>query len=186
MYNILYIFVFLILFSVSFLMYFSRDPNRQVVVNENFIYSPADGTVMEVTEENNCKIIKIFMSVLNVHVQRSPVSGKVLAVEHKPGKFLNAADKRASFENEQNVITIIPGNKRFTGPMLVKQIAGILARRIVCFKKPGDIVAQGERIGRIKLGSQVDIHIPAVKGLKINVQPGNKVKTGITVVAELN
>jgi phosphatidylserine decarboxylase len=183
---IFYIFLFLTLLSVFFLLYFSRDPDRNVIINDKVILSPADGKIIEITDENGYKVIKIFMSVLNVHVQRSPVKGTIQSVEHKPGKFLHAADKRASFENEQNVIVIQPDNVKLGKQIIVKQIAGLLARRTISFVKQGQQLNQGQRIGKIKLGSQVDLYYPNQPNVSLHIIPGENVKAGVTVLASLN
>ena len=117
------------------------------------------------------------MSVANVHLQRSPISGTVKSVEHKPGKFLKAHLPEAYIENEQNVITIENEN----GTYIVKQIAGILARRCVAWVKPGDVVNQGDKIGVIKFSSQVDLIMPA--GYDVRVKVGDKVTSGLSIFA---
>jgi phosphatidylserine decarboxylase len=124
-------------------------------------------------------VVKIFMSVFNVHVQRSPVSGRVESVEYKPGKFLHAMNLRADKENEQKLTAI-----RDKGACIkVKQIAGIIARRIVSWVKEGDVIKQGQRIGMIKFGSQVDLIMP--EELEIVVRKGDKVKAGVSVIGRL-
>lgn len=168
------IFVALALFCA----YFFRNPERSAPQDDRLVISPCDGTVMEVTEENGVKVIRTFLSVLNVHIQRSPCSGTVKSVQHCPGKFLPAMDARACTENEQ-IVTVIDSPK---GEIVVKQIAGILARRCVSWMKPGDTVAMGQRIGLIKFGSQVDVDLP--KNADIKVKAGDKVAAGITIYAE--
>lgn len=168
--------VLLILLGL-FCAYFFRDPSRKLVTGKDFIVSPADGTVLEVGEENGKKFIRIFLSVFNVHLQRAPVEGIVKKVEYRPGKFLPAMVEKAHIDNEQNVITI----ETKSGEIVVKQIAGLIARRVVSWVKPEQNINQGDKIGFIKFGSQVDIIIPAT--CKINVEKDQKVTAGITVLA---
>jgi phosphatidylserine decarboxylase len=163
-----------------FCFYFFRDPKVEITQGENLILSPCNGTVLEVTENETEKVVRVFLSVLDVHLQRSPIAGKVLSVEYKPGKFLKAMDPEAHIVNEQNVITIENENGRY----LVKQIAGILARRCVFWVKPGDILKLGDKIGVIKFGSQVDLHMP--KNVEVKVKKSNKVVSGVTIFAIIN
>jgi phosphatidylserine decarboxylase len=158
-----------------FCLYFFRDPRIGITQGNNLILSPCNGTVLDVDEKE--KVIRVFLSVFDVHLQRSPVSGKVLKVEHKPGSFLRAMNPRAHVLNEQNVITI----ENESGRYIVKQIAGILARRCVSWVSPGDFLKTGDKIGLIKFGSQVDLHLP--KNLDIKVKQGDKVVSGVTVFA---
>ncbi|MFA7073766.1 MAG: phosphatidylserine decarboxylase [Endomicrobiaceae bacterium] len=171
----------LIFFLLSaFCMFFFRDPNVKITEGEGLILSPCSGTVMEVKENDNGQsVIRVFLSVFDVHLQRSPVSGTVKSVEYKPGKFLKANEAEAHIVNEQNWITI----ENEKGIYLVKQIAGILARRCVSWVKPGDIVKTGDKIGLIKFSSQVDLHMPA--GYDIKVKVGDKVVLGVTVFATI-
>ena len=165
------------LLSIGCLLFF-RDPNLTINADKNFILSPCNGTVMNVIEnENGQTEVRVFMSVANVHLQRSPISGTVKSVEHKPGKFLKAHLPEAYIENEQNVITIENEN----GTYIVKQIAGILARRCVAWVKPGDVVNQGDKIGVIKFSSQVDLIMPA--GYDVRVKVGDKVTSGLSIFA---
>ncbi|WP_372519111.1 phosphatidylserine decarboxylase [Candidatus Ruminimicrobiellum ovillum] len=165
------------LLSIGCLLFF-RDPDLTVNTDEKFILSPCNGTVMNVLEnENGQTEVRVFMSVANVHLQRSPISGTVKSVEHKPGKFLKAHLPEAYIENEQNVITIENEN----GTYIVKQIAGILARRCVAWVKPGDVVKQGDKIGVIKFSSQVDLIMPA--GYDVRVKVGDKVTSGLSIFA---
>jgi len=168
-----------VFFIVSlFVLYFYRDPERIIVTDDNRVLSPADGRIFEIQKDSDRQIIKIFMSPLNIHIQRAPVLGTVASINYKKGKFLPAYDQKAEIENEQNIIKLStePGN------IEIKQIAGILARRIVCWVNNGDKVIQGQRIGMIRLGSQVDLSLPEYLNLK--VKTGDKVKAGITVIAE--
>jgi phosphatidylserine decarboxylase len=166
----------LIIFSL-FCAFFFRDPKITVTQGEGIILSPCNGTVMEVTEEGDEKIIRVFLSIFSVHLQRSPVSGTVVDVKHKDGKFLAAWDPRAHIENEQNIFTI----QSETGMFTVRQIAGLVARRCVSWVKPGDTLKAGDKIGMIKFSSQVDLHIP--KNAAVTVKEGDKTRAGITIMA---
>jgi phosphatidylserine decarboxylase len=160
-----------------FCVFFFRDPKIQITKGEGIILSPCNGTVMEVTEEGDEKIIRIFLSIFSVHLQRSPIDGTVVDVQHQDGKFLAAWDPRAHVENEQNIFTIQGGDGVYT----VRQIAGLVARRCVSWVKKGDVLKAGDKIGMIKFSSQVDIHLP--KKAVVAVKPGEKTRAGITVVA---
>jgi phosphatidylserine decarboxylase len=173
-------------FITLFLVYFFRDPNRQTEENDNLIYSPADGEVIEIKEVSEDKfikaqamVIKIFMTPLDVHVQRAPIKGRIGYLEYKKGKFMPANLDKASEENEQNLIGLENNRVR----VLVKQIAGLLARRIVWWVNMQQGISQGERIGMIKLGSQVDIYVPMNIAIKVKVK--EKVKAGLTVLGEI-
>jgi phosphatidylserine decarboxylase len=170
--------IIFILFSL-FCLYFFRDPEINITKGENLIISPCNGTVLEVGENENEKIIRVFLSVLDVHLQRSPIHGIVQSVEHKKGKFLKAMDPQAHIVNEQNIITI----KNEKGIFTVKQIAGILARRCVSWVKSGDVLKTGDKIGVIKFSSQVDLHFP--KNIEVKVKKGDKVISGVTVFGEV-
>jgi phosphatidylserine decarboxylase len=163
-----------------FCLYFFRDPKIEITRGDNLILSPCNGTVLEVSENETEKVIRVFLSVFDVHLQRSPVPGKVKSVEYKPGIFLKAMDSQAHIVNEQNVIII----ENESGKYLVKQIAGILARRCVSWVKPGDVLKPGDKIGVIEFSSQVDLHIP--KNTDIKVSCGDKVVSGVTIFAVLN
>jgi phosphatidylserine decarboxylase len=174
------------LFAVWLLVFF-RDPIRTGPRGDGAIISPADGTIVGVTEVPEPSYLKapalrvsIFMSVVNVHVNRYPVSGTVEYTHYNPGKFLHAAKEKASLDNEQSSV----GLRGARGPLLVRQIAGSIARRIVTDAKPGDRVAQAERLGMIRFGSRVDVFIPAAARPKIAVKSGEHVFAGATVLAE--
>jgi len=164
-----------------FCMFFFRDPKIEITQGSGIILSPCNGTVMEVTEEGEEKIVRVFLSVFSVHLQRSPISGTVVDVTHKDGKFLAAWDPRAHSENEQNIFTIQSENTETPGRYVVRQIAGLVARRCVSWVKTGDMLKAGDKIGMIKFSSQVDLHIP--KPAVIKVKPGDKTKAGITIMA---
>jgi phosphatidylserine decarboxylase len=166
--------------------YFFRDPERTGERGERLAIAPADGKVVHITEVDEPSFIKgralrvsIFMNVFNVHVNRYPVSGTVRYVHYNPGKFLNAAVEKASLENEQSSVGIEAGENR----ILVRQIAGLIARRIVTYSKEGAKVEQGERMGIIRFGSRVDVFLPA--GARVRAKVGDITFAGVTVIAEL-
>ncbi len=166
--------------------YFFRDPRRVGERGERLVISPADGKVVMITEVDEPTFMKsravrvsIFMNVFNVHVNRYPVSGIVRLVEHKPGKFLNAAAENSSIENEQASVGIESGSNN----ILVRQIAGLIARRIITDSKEGEHVRQGDRMGLIRFGSRVDVFMPT--SAKLRVKVGDAMFAGVTVVAEL-
>lgn len=167
------------IFSI-FCVYFFRDSKTQAVEDPNYILSPANGRVMDIAKINGEGFgqgwaIRIFLSVFDVHVQRSPVTGKVGDVHYKQGVFLDARDPRAPFTNEQNSVTITADK----GKVMVKQIAGLLARRILCWVKHGDEIKMGEHIGLIRFGSQVDLYIP--ENCKILVREGDRVEAALPI-----
>src|SRR5580704_11275344 len=169
--------VFLALFIFSFF----RDPERVIPSEPGAVVSPGDGRVVVVTEEENAgrpgRRVSIFLAVWNVHVNRSPATGTITKLEYRPGKFLAAMRERASVENEQNVFTLSTD----AGELVFKQIAGWIARRVVSWKKQGDKVARGERIGLVRFGSRVDVWVP--KEAEILVRLGENVKGGASVLA---
>ncbi|MBI5555378.1 MAG: phosphatidylserine decarboxylase family protein [Elusimicrobia bacterium] len=176
----------IIIFITLFLVYFFRDPSRKTKENDKIIYSPADGEVIEIKETSEDKflkaparIVKIFMTPLDVHVQRSPIKGRIGYLEYRKGKFMPANLEKASEENEQNLIGIENAKVK----ILIKQIAGLIARRIVWWVHTQQGVSQGERIGMIKLGSQVDIYVPL--DVEVRVKVKDKVKAGLTVLGEI-
>jgi phosphatidylserine decarboxylase len=170
-----------LLFLAAFVVYFFRDPQRVIPGDSAAIVSPGDGRVMEVVEETldgrAGRRISIFLAIWNVHVSRSPFAGRIERIEYRPGKFYAAMRSRASSENEQNVIRL--STER--GEVVFKQIAGWVARRVVCWKKPGDQLATGERIGLIRFGSRMDIWLP--EGAEIVVKPGEHVAGGSSILA---
>jgi phosphatidylserine decarboxylase len=167
--------------------YFFRDPERTGERGERLVIAPADGKVVAITEVDEPAFmhekairISIFMNVFNVHVNRYPVSGVVRYVQYNPGKFLNAAKDKASLENEQSSVGIESGSNR----VLVRQIAGLIARRIVTYSKDGQRVTQGDRMGIIRFGSRVDVFLPTTAHARVKV--GEPTFAGVTVVAELS
>jgi phosphatidylserine decarboxylase len=172
--------VFPLMLAVFFLWFF-RDPERQIPAAEGAIVSPGDGKVTEVSSvpqngEPSTRI-SIFLNVFNVHVNRSPIAGVITDVNYKRGKFGNAMGAISAEENEQNVVTV----RGDTGTVVFKQIAGLIARRIVFNKKVGDHLARGERVGLIKFGSRVDVIFLA--GAEIKVKVGDHVAGGSSVLA---
>jgi phosphatidylserine decarboxylase len=169
------------LLLAGFFLWFFRDPERTIPSEPGVIVSPADG---KVTHIGACKVgneerkrVSIFLNVFDVHVNRSPVAGTIESVEYKPGKFVNAMDPACAEENEQNTVTV-EGEGR---TIIFKQIAGILARRIVFSKRVGDAVKRGERVGLIKFGSRTDVLLPL--GAELTVAVGDHVKGGASIVA---
>jgi phosphatidylserine decarboxylase len=165
-----------------FLLSFFRDPERSFAGGEESILSPADGTVLSIaaapeSPPGAARRISIFMSVFNCHVNRAPVSGALADYVYLPGRKLAAFDEKSSTQNEQNRITL----QAPRSPVIFKQIAGLLARRIVFYPRPGDRLARGQRIGIILFGSRVDLFAP--DGAELLVKPGDRVKAGQTELA---
>jgi phosphatidylserine decarboxylase len=165
----------------AFVLFFFRDPERTHPSDPDVIISPADGRVMEIVEEalgaNPGRRVSIFLSIFDVHVNRSPVAGRIAAIEYRKGRFYAAMRGRASEENEQNVFHVSAER----GEIVFKQIAGWVARRILCWKAVGDTVTRGERVGMIRFGSRVDIWLP--ERVDILVRPGQHVAGGSSILA---
>jgi phosphatidylserine decarboxylase len=166
--------------------YFFRDPDRDGPRGDLLVIAPADGRVVHITEVEEPAFLRgtalrvsIFMNVFNVHVNRYPVNGTVDYVHYNPGRFLNAANEKASLENEQMSV----GLTHAGGRVLMRQIAGLIARRIVTYSRPGDSARQGERMGIIRFGSRVDVFLPPTAVVKVRV--GDQSRAGSTVLAEL-
>jgi phosphatidylserine decarboxylase len=172
----LYFTAFLVMVLAAFVAFFFRNPKREIPADPRIIVSPADGRVANVERVGNVTRVSIFLSIFNVHVNRSPIAGRVEAIDYKKGKFRLAFKKAASVDNERNVIMVAQGDLK----VVFTQIAGFIARRIVCWKKVGDTVGKGELIGLIRFGSRVDILFPA--GTEATVQPGNRVRGGSSVI----
>jgi len=176
-----YVAAAVLVFLAAFIFSFFRDPERVIPSEPGAVVSPGDGRVVVVTDEENAgrpgRRVSIFLAVWNVHVNRSPAAGTILKMEYRPGKFLAAMRERASVENEQNVFTL----STEAGEMVFKQIAGLIARRVVSWKKAGERVARGERIGLVRFGSRVDMWVP--KEAEILVKAGENVKGGSSVLA---
>jgi phosphatidylserine decarboxylase len=169
-----------------FVLFFFRDPERKVPAGEDLVVSPADGRVIVVKDifepaylKQDVKQISIFLSVFNVHVNRSPIAGSVETVKYNPGRFHVASVDKASLDNEQTAMVINNGRRK----VLVKQIAGLIARRIICYAQPGDSIRAGERYGLIRFGSRVDIFLP--RDAEIRVKAGDRVKGGRDVIGVL-
>jgi phosphatidylserine decarboxylase len=166
--------------------YFFRDPERTGERGDSIIVSPADGKIVMITEVQEPSFIggsairiSVFMNVFNVHVNRYPIDGTVRYIHYNPGRFLNAATEKSSLENEQMSV----GLETTGGRILVRQIAGLIARRIVTYSKEGQQVRQGERMGIIRFGSRVDVFIPT--NSKVRVKVGETSYAGVTVLADL-
>jgi phosphatidylserine decarboxylase len=183
----------LVLPVLVWLFAFFRDPERALPVEQHALVSPADGTVTDVTEVEHDPYIGgpavrvgIFLSVFNVHVNRSPCDGVVSNVVYKKGKFINAlSHAQASSDNESNTIVLLePGTQDVV--CAVKQIVGLIARRIICTSKPGDTVRRGDRIGMIKFGSRTELYIPKRLEPNVLIKSGTKVRGGVDILATVN
>ena len=168
----------------AFMLYFFRDPRREPPADADVVVSPADGRVTRVSvlspgQEASATLVSIFLSPIDVHINRSPIAGRITDVSYTRGKFLMATNERASLVNEQNALTI-EGAKI---SVVCKQIAGILARRIVCWKHAGDHVELGERIGLIKFSSRTDLILP--ENVAVTVTEGMKVRGGTTIIGRI-
>jgi phosphatidylserine decarboxylase len=167
----------------AFVGYFFRDPERSIPTEPGLLLSPADGKIVDVKPvgggeaQPSGTLVSIFLSVFDVHVNRAPMAGTVVDVRYQPGKFLPAFKPDASMRNEQNILTLQAGEMC----VVVKQIAGILARRIVCRAKVGDRLNAGERFGLIRFGSRVDVLIPLE--FTVRAQVGQRVRGGESVIA---
>lgn len=160
-----------------FCLWFFRDPERETPQGP-YAVSPADGRIVRIKVGPKETVVSIFLNIFDVHVNRAPVGGKVVEVEYKPGKFLVASRDEASVQNEMNTV-VIDGRE---GVVRFSQIAGLIARRVICYKRPGDFVTAGERIGLIRFGSRVDVHL--APGWRIRVREGERVKAGESILAE--
>ena len=167
---------------------FFRDPVRAIPEGESNIVAPADGKIVEITEVDEPDFIGgkalkigIFLSIFDVHINRAPCSGSVEMISYRPGKFLNALKQESSRVNENNSIGITGSGCR----MLVKQIAGAIARRIVCACEEGDLCARGEKLGMIKFGSRTELYVPAGADFHLSVKLGEKVRAGSSVLGTL-
>jgi len=183
----------LVLPVLVWLFAFFRDPERRVPDEQHLMVSPADGVVSDITEIDHDPLLNapavrvgIFLSVFNVHVNRSPCAGKILSVVYKKGKFINAmSHAKASEDNESN--TLVIGDLTTGKPVaVVKQIVGLIARRIICDVSKDDEVTRGQRFGMIKFGSRTELTIPMWLKPTVNVQVGQKVRGAIDVIATLD
>ena len=169
----------IILVFTVFTAFFFRNPHRRIPSGANLIVSPADGKVVKISrDENGEQTLCIFLNIFNVHVTRSPIAGNIECFEYKRGKFKVAFDEEASRVNEQNIVS-------FAGPelsLVVKQVAGLIARRVICWKKPGDDVGRGDLFGLIRFGSRVDVVMPARVNIRVGV--GDKVRGGSSIIGD--
>jgi len=168
----------------AFMAFFFRDPKRQSPNDQSLVVAPADGRVTRVrkVEEGNqqsATVVSIFLSPLNVHINRSPIAGEITNIAYTRGKFLMATDQNASLVNEQNALTI--KGEQIT--VVCKQIAGILARRIICWKHAGERVSLGERFGLIKFSSRTDMLLPPQ--VQVLVHEGARVRGGVTIIGRI-
>lgn len=172
------------LLGTAFVLNFFRDPER-IIPPGNGVVSPADGKVVDVRQFDSPSgkrwKISIFLNVFDVHVNRAPVAGQITEQVYRKGKFLVASVPEASTENEQNAITLLAPGAAAGEHVVMKQIAGLVARRIVPYKQVGDAVGRGERIGLIKFGSRVDVEMPATYSLLVKV--GERVRAGASLLA---
>ena len=174
-----------LLFVVAlFMAFFFRDPKRVPPSDPDVVVSPADGRVTRIGPSaagtDSPTVISIFLSPFDVHINRSPIPGKIVDMIYSPGKFLMATNEKASLVNEQNALTI--QGEKIT--VVCKQIAGILARRVVCWKGKGDNLGLGERFGMIKFSSRTDVLLPA--NVKVTVKEGERVRGGTTVIGRIS
>lgn len=175
----------LCLLVVGFMAYFFRDPERVPPSDPNVVVAPADGRVTRVKPVpseggQRLTLVSIFLSPLDVHINRSPIAGRVTDITYSPGKFLMATNERASLVNEQNSL-VIQGEKI---TVICKQIAGILARRVVCWARKGDNLELGERFGMIKFSSRTDVILPA--NVTVTVSEGSRVTGGVTIIGRIS
>lgn len=182
----LWLVAIVLLLLALWVAYFFRDPERTGERGSSLVVSPADGKLIMITEVDEPNFVRgratrlsIFMNVFNVHVNRYPVDGAITYVHYNEGKFLNAAAEKSSLENEQMSVGLESGKHR----ILVRQIAGLIARRIVTYSRQGDTAKQGERMGIIRFGSRVDVFIPT--GSRVRAKLGDITTAGVTVLAEL-
>jgi len=175
-------FFFISIILLIFTCYFFRDPERMIPLGEDILVSPADGLITNITEikdgKKNYTKVSIFLSVFNVHIQRLPIAGEITKIDYFEGKFINATLDKASEENERLKLTIKTGSNLIH----VTQIAGLIARRIICNLKIKDKVNQGDRYGIIKFGSRVDIEFPNNYNLLVNI--GQQCIGGETIIAQ--
>lgn len=163
----------------AFMAYFFRDPYRNVPTEPDIVVSAADGKVTRITEDENGKLVSVFLSPLDVHINRSPIAGTIEKAEHIPGRKGPATDNAASLHNERNALTI--KGEKIT--VVCTQIAGLVARRIVCWNGVGDELERGERFGLIKFSSRTDILMP--NNVELAVKIGDRVVGGETVIARI-
>jgi phosphatidylserine decarboxylase len=176
----------LLLLLAVFVAYFFRNPAREIPTGEHLVVSPADGKVIRIAgipesaeEMPGGRNVSIFLNIFDVHVNRAPIGGKLERLEYKRGRFKVAYDEQAPAVNEQNILAIQGDGVR----IVVKQIAGLIARRVICWKRPGNLLRRGELFGLIRFGSRVDIMVP--KEIKVLVKVGDRVRGGSSVIGEV-
>jgi len=163
---------------------FFRDPKRRIDYNDNILYSPCDGTVTEISEDEGLRI-SMFLSLFNVHINRAPCDGIVERITYKKGEYRDARDPLSATVNESNEICLTRSN----GPVqsvIIRQVSGAVARHIVCAAQVGDKLTQGQKFGMIKFGSRTEVILPDTCAYKICVKKGDKVKAGITPLVAYN
>ena len=169
-----------------FVLQFFRDPAREIPQGEGLVLVPADGRVIKVERtqdpygQRDAILVSVFMNVFNVHSNRSPVDGTVQKVQYFPGRFVNADLDKASTENERNAVVLTTGDGQ---TVTFVQVAGLIARRILCYIKAGDVLARGQRYGFIRFGSRVDVYLPLTATVKVAI--GDKVRATETILARL-
>ncbi|GAB1231689.1 phosphatidylserine decarboxylase [Ferrigenium sp. UT5] len=169
-----------------FVVQFFRDPAREIPQDAAAVLSPADGRVIKVERtqdpyaQREAILVSVFMNVFNVHSNRCPVDGKVEKIQYFPGKFVNADLDKASTENERNAVVLTTGNGQV---VTFVQVAGLIARRILCYIKAGDVLTRGQRYGFIRFGSRVDVYLPLTATVKVSI--GDKVSATETILAQL-
>jgi phosphatidylserine decarboxylase len=175
-----------LLLLAAFVIYFFRNPAREIPAGEHLVVSPADGKIVRMmpipegeSEMPGGQSISIFLNIFDVHVTRTPMSGALESLEYKRGKFKVAYDEEASRVNEQNILTIRGPHHR----LVVKQIAGLIARRVVCWKQPGCLLRRGELFGLIRFGSRVDVLLP--REVRVLARVGDRVKGGSSIIGEV-
>ncbi|OGP60274.1 MAG: phosphatidylserine decarboxylase [Deltaproteobacteria bacterium RBG_13_49_15] len=173
--------------GTAFIIFFFRDPRRIVPDGPGFVVAPADGRVISLETVNEtplfsgtCRKISIFMSVFNVHVNRIPCNGKVAGIRYSPGKFFPASKNNASDQNENNALSIETPNQK---KVCVVQVAGLIARRIICYVKKEENVLKGKRFGIICFGSRVDTYLP--EDSEILVKKGDRVRAGVSIIGHI-
>ena len=169
--------------------WFFRDPHRSIPTEPGVVVSPADGKIVDIEELDHDDFvggpavkIGIFLSIFNVHINRSPIAGRVIGLKYRPGKYLNALRPESARENEQLAVLLESSEPPYRG-VVIRQITGAIARRIVCWVKPGDKLAAGEQFGMIKLGSRTELVLPREASLEIRTKLGDKVKAGTSILA---
>ena len=177
---------FLVWLIAVFVLQFFRDPARDIPEGEGIVLSPADGRVIKVERsqdpygQRDAILVSVFMNVFNVHSNRSPVDGRIEKIQYFPGKFFNADLDKASLENERNAIVL---KTRDNQTVTFVQVAGLIARRILCYVKQGDELKRGQRYGFIRFGSRVDVYLPLTAHVKVSI--GDKVAATTTILAVL-